>query len=116
LIGEDVIVRNRTNNALERFNRTIKETLGTHPPIQKYVDGIKQISIDYVQRIENIRKNRERAPTYVSNRVSELPEDFYSWVYEKEGYMWTCPESLVSLGEESDEDVEQEELEEADED
>ena len=107
LVESDLVIRNRTNNALERFNRTIKQKLGMHPSLAKYVDGIKEISNDYVQRINDVREGRERQPQHLETRLGGIPDNFESWVYEEEGYMWVLRDEDAKMfaDEESDNDL-----------
>ena len=103
-IDENLALKNRTNNALERFNRTVKTALGIHPALPKYVEGIRDLSCEYIGRIDNIRRNKEKVPVYQEVNVTGVPEDFKNWQERKEGYPWVLPQDLVEDKDESDED------------
>jgi hypothetical protein len=56
---------NRTNNPLERFNRTLKETFihhGAFPSLANFVNNIKELSCTYVTKYENIMNKYMSAP------------------------------------------------------
>jgi hypothetical protein len=74
--GIDVLV-NRTNNPLERFNRTLNERIPTHPTMQSLVQILKEISCEYVAKMDLIKRRKvgrqiEHAPV----RIPLIPADF----------------------------------------
>jgi hypothetical protein len=98
LAKEDVEIRNCTNNALEGFNKVAADRLGIHPAISKYVEGTKELSVEYVQKLDNIRLGRERAPNNQTVQYPNfLPDDFEIWDMEEEGYLWTRDDTLPKI-------------------
>ena len=68
---------NRTNNPIERFNKEIKSHFTSPNPIMNtFVKVIKEISLKYVERLENVRNGHadiiERPPAYIPN----LPDGY----------------------------------------
>jgi hypothetical protein len=56
LEGGNVRICNRTNNALESFNRSLGEQFSSpHPNILHFIAVIKKISIEYVKEIHNVK-------------------------------------------------------------
>ena len=77
--GCDVMV-NRTNNPLERFNKTMNERVPKHPTVTNFVDCVKRITHDYVCQMEATRKGlgrkmAKRAPV----NIPKIPADFISF-------------------------------------
>ncbi|EGZ24005.1 hypothetical protein PHYSODRAFT_480393 [Phytophthora sojae] len=76
-IAEAVDIVNRTNNALERFNRTLNESFTTsHPSLLTFVDVIKTKSQNYVDLIEDIRHQRQQPPDHANLARVEVPDDY----------------------------------------
>ena len=74
--GIDVLV-NRTNNPLERFNRTLNERIPTHPTMQSLVQILKEISCEYVAKMDLIkRKKGRRQNEHAPVRIPLIPADF----------------------------------------
>ncbi|EGZ24028.1 hypothetical protein PHYSODRAFT_325182 [Phytophthora sojae] len=76
-IAEAVDIVNRTNNALERFNRTLNESFTTsYPSLLTFVDVIKTKSQNYVDLIEDIRHQRQQPPDHANLARVEVPDDY----------------------------------------
>ena len=79
--GHDVIV-NRTNNPLERFNRKLNEQVPKHPTMQTFVECIKSIFNDYIDKMKVIKLGkRGKAPKHaeVASLLPTIPADFASF-------------------------------------
>jgi len=75
-------IRNRTNNALERFNRELHRYFtSAHPNIFQYIDAIKRVSQQYVDRCQRIQKGSELPPTHADEiRIPPIPADYNDFV------------------------------------
>lgn len=52
-------IQNRTNNALERYNRVMNEKIPAgKPSMPKFIDGIKELSLDQLKKLEDIKQKR----------------------------------------------------------
>ena len=70
-------VLNRTNNPLERFNKKLNGYFAArHPTMVQYVMGIRQISIDYVAELANIRRGHARPPVHQALTRHSIPADY----------------------------------------
>ena len=71
---------NRTNNPLERFNRELnKKFPSAHPSMIEFVNVIREISNEYVAKVEKVKKGRYILPTHAPVRYEEVPEDYHSF-------------------------------------
>jgi len=80
--GVDEIMINRTNNPLERYNRTMNEAMPPHPSMQLFVKTINLESLSFVERLDNIKKKRFRPTPSDEVNIHEIPEDYYAYVEE----------------------------------
>ena len=71
-------LQNRTNNPLERFNRTLKEQFihEKHPSMAVFVDKIKKLSINIVQRLDDIKEKKEIVPQRNPMMYLEIPKSY----------------------------------------
>ena len=70
-------LQNRTNNALERYNRTMNEKFPVpHPSLKEFVTNLEKEGRDQAIRLENIRRGTTKAPNYKDLTLDEIP-DFY---------------------------------------
>eukprot|EP00957_Ditylum_brightwellii_P154991 11797123-Ditylum_brightwellii.AAC.1 len=73
-------LRNRTNNALERYNRHLNYIFPTpHPNLPAFVTTLKAESTRIVTKLENIRHGRVPWPTYEPLNLPEVPTDYYEY-------------------------------------
>jgi hypothetical protein len=69
-------VRFRTNSALERYNRTLKdEILAAHPNIFTFVETIRASSLSYERKITRIQQNIEEPPERTFVKRMKLSHD-----------------------------------------
>lgn len=73
-VGVDVI--NRTNNPLEKYNRDFASRMGVHPGLLAFIEGTKREAARYIQRIEDIKHLRQKAPQHAPPATLEIPEDY----------------------------------------
>ena len=67
-------LENRTNNALERYNRSMNEKFPTpHPSLLVLVQTIELESREQVQRCENIRRGRIKVPRLQETNIGPIP-------------------------------------------
>jgi hypothetical protein len=72
---------NRTNNAVERFNRTMNETFPVaHPSVAQFVLAIRDLSQQYVNKMDNIRNVLKRKPKHKCATLHSIPDDYYKFV------------------------------------
>ncbi|KAG3118397.1 hypothetical protein PI125_g2926 [Phytophthora idaei] len=75
---------NRTNNPLERYNRSLNEAFSVaHPNVTRFIGVIEEQSRENVRLFPDISNRRARAPNYSSAQApsdlepdSELDSDF----------------------------------------
>jgi hypothetical protein len=66
-----------TNNALERYNRHFNGIVpSSHPNLVVFAHALKSEAKSVSQRLEDVRKGREEAPTY-STTFIEIPKEFH---------------------------------------
>ena len=72
-----LILKNRTNKALEQFNRKLGESFSrAHPNMVQFVQGINAISLEFVALLEDIRRERVRPDAHQDVSVFQIPEEF----------------------------------------
>jgi hypothetical protein len=77
---QDKIV-NLTNNPLERLNRALNNKfVNAHPSVPQFVDGIKEMCSEYVQKISNIQRGLDKAPAHKPVEIPTIPEDYESFI------------------------------------
>ena len=69
-----------TNNALERYNHHFNGIIpSSHPNLVVFAHALRGEEAKSVsQRLEDVRKGREKAPTYSTSFI-EIPKEFYSF-------------------------------------
>ena len=71
------MIVNRTNNPLERFNRTIQDRMQRiHPNVVTFTSVIKEISNEYVERLDNVRNYRAAPMERHEAFIPALPHDW----------------------------------------
>ena len=73
--GCDVMV-NRTNNSLERFNRVLNEKIPIHPTMEVFVTVVKEISNDYVDLMNAIKKRKGKKYEHAPVNLPIIPSEF----------------------------------------
>ncbi|ETO66972.1 hypothetical protein F444_15973, partial [Phytophthora nicotianae P1976] len=62
-LGEDIV--NRTNNPLERYNRTLNDAFSVaHPDVTQFISVLEAQSREYVRLINDISNRRTTAPAH----------------------------------------------------
>jgi hypothetical protein len=91
-------VQNRTNNALERFNRTFNSHFTTaHPSLIHFLEIVKKQSQETLQTIELVKKGKEKAPNHQVGINYEIPADYSAF---KENFLkkhMTSPVTTTSI-------------------
>ena len=68
-----------TNNALERYNRHFNGIVpSSHPNLVVFAHALREEAKSVSQRLEDVRKGREEAPTYSTSFI-EIPKEFHSF-------------------------------------
>jgi hypothetical protein len=57
-------IQNRTNNPLERFNRTMNATIPSNPKLCVFMDYIKLISQEWLKKLDDIKNKRIALPEH----------------------------------------------------
>ena len=74
---------NRTNNALERYNRRMNDLFSTpHPSLLEFVTTIEKESRYQVQRLDNIRYRHEIPPENMPLTLDEVPLIYINFTYD----------------------------------
>jgi hypothetical protein len=72
---------NRTNNALERYNRHLHEHFSTpHPNMVFFATVIRQEANAYVTTVEDIKKQRKARLVHTLQPLFIIPQDYYEFV------------------------------------
>ena len=65
---------NRTNNTLERYNRSMNDKFPTpHPTLLVFFQTIELKSREQVERCDNIRMGRMRVPQLQETNIGPIP-------------------------------------------
>ena len=79
-----MVIIDRTNYPLERFNRRINEACSVHstkrPKMPAFVEMLKQICHEYVNQIEMIIGGQESRPIHEPVFILTIPVDYASFV------------------------------------
>ena len=68
-----------TNNALERYNRHFNGIVpSAHQNLVVFAHALKEEANVVSQRLEDVRKGREKVPTYSTSFI-EIPKEFHSF-------------------------------------
>ncbi|POM69327.1 Hypothetical protein PHPALM_14396 [Phytophthora palmivora] len=82
-LNEDIV--NRTNNPLERYNRTLNDDFSVpHPDVVRFISVIEKQSRDNVRLINDISNRRARAPSHASPQRAPRFESDYQLEVESE--------------------------------
>lgn len=74
--AEDIII-NRTNNPLERYNRTMNGAFANaHPSMPQFVTHIRQESNNFVRTLSLIQRGKEKAPDHIPVPVPVVPDEY----------------------------------------
>jgi len=82
-----MVIINRTNNYLERFNRRLNEACAVHsrrrPKMPVFVEiMLKQVCYEYVEQIERIVSGHESRPIHEAVFIPIIPQDYTLFVYD----------------------------------
>ena len=70
------ISQNRTNNALERYNRVLNETFGdSHPSLIKFVTTLEKEELYKVQEVEEIKCGKSKPTNHDNVRTNGAPDE-----------------------------------------
>ena len=76
----DEVLINRTNNPLERYNRTLKEQCGVpHPSITKFVEGIATLSTTFLDKHKAIFRKQAPPPKHKPTTYYSVPRDYFEF-------------------------------------
>ena len=76
LNNEQKLIQNRTNNALECYNRYLKILFnGSHPSLLVFIIAIEKEARDVVQKVENIKYGKAVAPKRKDVHMPDIPNE-----------------------------------------
>ena len=80
---EDMMV-NRTNNAIERQNRTFQSEFKNdgHPSLIQLVEVIQKVSQGHVDALEDIKKRKRRPTKHMTVTLPIIPDEYLNFVVE----------------------------------
>ena len=70
---------NRTNNALERYNRRFNDLLNKKPSLIEFVQILEEESRKQAAELEDIRKSRRVKPMYQERTIPAIPEAYVAF-------------------------------------
>ena len=77
---EDIVLINRTNNPLERFNRFLNDAFSSpHPTMTEFVTTICKISQGYKEDLQNIQRKLKKRPLHKIPPVHSIPADYHNF-------------------------------------
>jgi len=80
--GDDDILINRTNNPLERYNRTLNDLLPTHPTMAAFVEAIQGEGRRYVDLLDGIKFKRIKATHRENVSIPKIPQAYLDFEVE----------------------------------
>jgi hypothetical protein len=81
IVENDTTIINRTNNPLERFNRTLNaQFLNDHPSMLQFISGIREVCNRLVEKIDLILKGHKSKPVHQPVSRTTIPADYDSFV------------------------------------
>ena len=69
-------LNNRTNNGLERYNRTLNSETSPHPNLLVFIDMLKRHASYYVKLLEDIKHGRAERPTHKACTIPKIPDSY----------------------------------------
>jgi hypothetical protein len=81
---EELIIINRTNNPLERFNRQMNDAFpNAHPNMENFVETINKISTEKNEELLHLQKNRKmKKQKHNPITINAIPADYLKWKVE----------------------------------
>lgn len=77
---EQVLLRNRTNNPLERHNRELNKIFpASHPNLLTFIETVKKNAIGYLKIMDDIRRSIRKAPGHGGVVVVKIPIGYYNF-------------------------------------
>lgn len=75
---------NRTNNALERYNRVLKSKFrAPHPGMVDFIEVIKKLQVDEFTELQNIKRGVSVPPMHEDVYKPSIPYDYYCFTPPK---------------------------------
>jgi hypothetical protein len=72
---------NRTNNALERYNRELNKAFPTaHPSMMDFVSVIRSESLRTLEQYENVKSGRQKKPVHAPVTLWTIPAAYHTFV------------------------------------
>ncbi len=75
---------NRTNNAMESYNRAFNSNFDKKPSLIEFVEKTEQESRAVEDRLDGIRKHKEKRPDYRAPTIPEIPNAYTAFKAEKD--------------------------------
>lgn len=79
-VNDDYTLINRTNNPLERYNRTLGENfVHAHPTLPMLIQVLREEAERYVELLQNIEMGMTKPTPHEPLYIPEIPEEYYCW-------------------------------------
>ena len=79
-VNDDYTLINRTNNPLERYNRTLGEHfVHAHPTLPMLIQVLREKAERYVELLQNIEMGMTKPTPHEPLYIPEIPEEYYCW-------------------------------------
>jgi hypothetical protein len=75
----DIKFVNRTNNALERYNRHFNDLFPKKPSLIEFVQILEEESRKQAAELEDIRKSCRGKPTYQERTIPAIPAAYFAF-------------------------------------
>lgn len=67
---------NRTNNALERYNKKLKNEIGTSPSLSHFFEGLKQQAVNHKNELKAMADGISEAPKMAEINIPDIPDEY----------------------------------------
>jgi len=91
---EDILI-NRTNNPLERYNRTLNEMLPAHPTMAVFVEAIQGESRRFVDLLQDIKLKRVKPSNHKKVVIPNIPQEYIDFSIEINENVLSNPKKVV---------------------
>ena len=76
-------IQNQSNNPIERFNREMNANLVKNPTMPDFIETVKKLSCDLVQKLADIASKKIFMPKRPEMGYLEISDDYYEFVADE---------------------------------
>jgi hypothetical protein len=81
VVENEINFINRTNNPVERLNRTLNaEFPNDHPSMLQFINGIRGLCNRYAEDVDFISRGKKSKPVHQPVSRTPIPDDYVSFV------------------------------------